>query len=250
MALIIEKKANISEPAPTGSHHAHCIRVIDLGQQFNVFDGKKKHKIMIVWELCKKNHDSENVEKVRSDGKPFIVAKRYTASLNEKSNFYADLSSWLGEEHCDIDKLDLHELLGKPCAVTVAHKTGKDGKVYSEVKSVNPPMFHGLQAPETTPKAFDLSEPDWELFAEFSDYTKDLIRKSPEYAALDLPANAPPPLAAETPKPSKMPLNDNLIKTLEGSLKTGTMTLEKLFESYEVTEEQRLHFESLVSATE
>ncbi|SSY81077.1 phage replication initiation protein, NGO0469 family [Alysiella crassa] len=242
MALIIQKTSSISEPAPSGLHHAHCIRVIDLGQQFNKFNGKKQHKIMIAWEI---------VGKTKSDGNPHIAAKTYTASLNEKAKFFQDLCGWYGDHH-DVDEFDFNELLGLPCAINITHKPSKDGtKTYAEVQSIAPPMEGiALPKPQTTPKAFDLSAPDWELFAEFSDYTKDLIRKSPEYAALDLPANAPPPLAAETPKPSKMPLNDNLIKMLGDSLKTGTMTLEKLFESYEVTEEQRLHFESLVSATE
>lgn len=241
MAYIIKKTAPVRTPAPEGTFQANCIRFIDLGTQTDTWQGKPKTKpkIMLIWELIGANRD---------DGTPHIVSEKYTASFGEKANLFQVLKSWFGAE-VDGEEFDLTQVVGKPCFINIAHSTSKDGsQVYANVQSVMAlPAGLTVAPPQSMPKAFELSNPDWELFAEFSDWTRDQIRKSPEYAALDLPANAPPPLAAETPKSSKMPLNDNLIKTLEGSLKTGAMTLEKLFESYEVTEEQRLHFESLLS---
>lgn len=241
MAYIIKKTAPVRTPAPEGTFQANCIRFIDLGTQTDTWQGKPKTKpkIMLIWELIGANRD---------DGTPHIVSEKYTASFGEKANLFQVLKSWFGAE-VDGEEFDLTQVVGKPCFINIAHSTSKDGsQVYANVQSVMAlPAGLTVAPPQSTPKAFELSNPDWELFAEFSDWTRDQIRKSPEYAALDLPADAPPPIKAETPKPAKMPLNDNLIKTLEGSVKTGAMTLEKLFESYEVTEEQRLHFESLLS---
>lgn len=236
MAIILRRKEFTLPPA--GLHHARIIRIIDLGTQIDTFQGTVKNnpKIMILFEY---------MHKKRADGTNEVISQDYTAVFGEKSNFQKAFQT-LDEDLFKKKEVDVATILGQACAITVIRKTSRNGKERAEVSSVSPPM-EGMPLLEavSTPKLFDLSEPDWDLFNEFGDWIKDKIRKSPEYAALDLPANAPPPLAAETPKTAKMPLNDNLIKTLEGSLKTGAMTLEKLFESYEVTEEQRLHFESL-----
>lgn len=249
MAYIIKKTAPVRTPAPEGTFQANCIRFIDLGTQTDTWQGKPKTKpkIMLIWELIGANRD---------DGTPHIVSEKYTASFTEKANLFQVLKSWFGAE-VDGEEFDLTQVVGKPCFINIAHSTSKDGsQVYANVQSVMAlPAGLTVAPPQSTPKAFELSNPDWELFAEFSDWTRDQIRKSPEYAALDLPENTPPPLAPETSaatKQAKMPINGNmgLIQILENSLKTGAMTLTQLFDLYEVSETERLHFESLVSATE
>lgn len=238
MALIVKKSAQIHTPPPAEPFNARCIRVIDLGTQFNKFNGKKQPKIMLVFELQ---------GAVREDGERYVIGKQYTASINEKSTLFNDLKGWGYEPS---DDFDLTALLGKACLINVAHSKDKkdSSKIYANIASIGK-AFGGddkVDEPHATPKAFDLSAPDWELFAEFSDWTRDTICKSPEYAALELPENAPPPIQSAEPTKQKMPLNPQLIEMLSGSLKSGAMTLEMLLTHYEVSEEQRLHFESLV----
>lgn len=241
MALIIKKTAPVHTPAPAGLHHAICIRLIDLGTQRDSYQGKAKqqHKIMLIWELVGANRD---------DGTPHIVAKKYTASLSQKAKLATDLQGWLGA--IEAEEFDLTQVLGKACAVNITHRVSKkdDTTVYADVQSVSPAMA-GFQIPEpqSTPKAFDLSAPDWALFAEFSDWTQTQIRQSPEYAELDLPENAPPPLKASEPAKPKMPLNEQIMGILSDSLKAGGTSIDFIMDNYEVTEEQRLHFESLMA---
>lgn len=241
MALIIKKTAPVHTPVPACLHHATCIRLIDLGTQRDNYQGKAKqqHKIMLIWELVGVNRD---------DGTPHIVAKKYTASLSPKAKLAADLQGWLGT--IETEEFDLTQVLGKSCAVNITHRISKkdNATVYADVQSVSPPMAgFPIPEPQSTPKAFDLSAPDWDLFAEFSDWTQTQIRQSPEYAALDLPENAPPPLKAAEPQKQKMPLNEQIIGLLSDSLKAGATTLSFIAENYEMTEEQRLHFESLTA---
>lgn len=240
MAYIVKKTAPVRQPAPAGTFQATCIRFIDLGTQADTWQGKPKikPKIMLIWELVGANRD---------DGTPHIIGKKYTASFGEKANLFQDLKSWLGDE-TNSEEFDLTSVLGRACFINIAHEKSKDGsQVYANVQSVMAlPIGLTVAPPQSTPKAFELSNPDWELFAEFSDWTRDTICKSPEYAALDLPENAPPPIKTTEPEKQKMTITPQLLEMLSGSLKSGAMTLEMLLTHYEVSEEQRLHFESLV----
>lgn len=241
MALLLKRPAGF-DPVPAGLHHATCIRIIDLGTQKSQFAGKVKiqPKIMLIWEIANPALRQEN-------GQPFIVAKRYTASLNDKATLKEHLKGWLGNAIVDAEEFDLTELLGKSCAVNVTHEPSKDGtKTYAEVASVSPPMAgFTVPAPQSTPAAFDLSEPDWALFAEFSEHTQHTIRKSPEYAALTLPPDAPPPIHTAAPD-IKMPVDDALMQTLLDNIRNGQTTVAQVLAmDYEFTEAQRLEIEAL-----
>lgn len=232
MAYIVTKSAPVRTPPPTGTLPATCIRFIDLGTQTDTWQGKTKikPKIMLIWEL---------IGTKRDDGTPHIISKKYTASFGEKSNLFQDLKNWLTDE-TNSEEFDVISVLGKSCFINIAHEKSKDSsQVYGKAQGILAlPAGYMVAPPQSTPKAFELSNPDWELFAEFSDYTKDLIRKSPEYAALDLPENAPPPIKAETPVKQKMQVTPQLLEMLSDNLKSGAMTLETLLENYELTEEQ------------
>ena len=233
MSLILKRRPVNFDPAPAGLHHATCIRVIELGTQKSIFSGKVKiqAKLMIIWELHGVNQEN---------GKPHIAAKHYTASLNEKANLVADINGWYGK-NINTDEFNLRDLLGKPCAINIAHKPSKDGtRMYAEVKSVSPPMSGAvIPEPQTKPAAFDLSEPDWALFSEFSDHTRDTIRKSPEYAQLDLPVDAPPPINEST-IPLEIPVNEELLTKLKENIQEGKMTFEEILSlGYALTDEQK-----------
>lgn len=117
-------------PAPEGTHQGVCVDVYDLGDvetQFGV-----KHKVEISWQI------SERME----NGKPFLVSKRYTASLHEKAALRHDLEAWRGKAFTEdeLDRFDLENLLSVNCLISVIHKKGSKGGTFANVTNVAPLM--------------------------------------------------------------------------------------------------------------
>jgi hypothetical protein len=91
---------------------------------------KQQHKVRIVWQID---------EAMPDDGKRFIVQKRYTLSLHEKSNLRKELEAWRGRSFTDeeLAGFDLEKLIGVNCFLNVVHTT-KDGKTYANIASIMP----------------------------------------------------------------------------------------------------------------
>lgn len=137
MALHAPVKSNDFTPAPAGVQAAVCCDVVDLGLQQTNWGAK--HQIWIVWLLSEIEPES---------GKPFLVTKRYTFSMHEKSNLFADVCSWLGlrmtpdqAERCDLEKM-----IGRPCLLNIMHNH-KDGSTYANVNTVMP-LPNGYPVPQ------------------------------------------------------------------------------------------------------
>lgn len=116
-------------PAPGGVHASVCCDVVDLGVLEVTYSGKtkKQHKVRILWQI----------EQSMEDGKPFIVQKRYTLSLHEKSSLRADLESWRSKPFSEdeLKGFDLENLIGVPALLNVVPEM-KNGTVYANVKSI------------------------------------------------------------------------------------------------------------------
>lgn len=169
--------------APTGTHIARCIRLIDLGTQHGEYQGQPntRNQVLITWELC---------NEMMEDGKPFIVSHFYTNSLNEKATLRAHLEAWRGRQFTEeeIKKFDLMNILGKPCMVTlIANEKGK-----SKVSTVTS-MPKGTKAPEPINKssAFWIEEWDQAAFDALPKGIKAIIEKSDEYKARSGNGKAP-----------------------------------------------------------
>lgn len=188
------------KPVPAGSHHASCIRIIDLGTQLTEFQNERKeqHKVLIQWEI----HADGDEELLMSDGRPFIVSKRYTASLHSKSQLSADLRSWRGRDFTpeELQAFDLRNILGKTCLLSIAHETSTDGqRTYANIASISNKMKSFVPPkPENAVFAFDLGVPDWEIFQSLHEKIREQIKKSPEYAELAKPVPPPPPVQRES----------------------------------------------------
>ncbi len=159
------------EPVAAGSHIAICDIVADIGlQPGSGLYPKPKRQVVIRWNI-----PAEQIE-YEKDGKkmsgPAVIAKRYTASMNEKANLRHDLESWRGKQFTDeqAEAFDVSAILGKPCMINVIHRD-KDGKTYANISGVGaipkgmdsktlissiPPVFYG---PDDTSKYLAL--PDW-----------------------------------------------------------------------------------------
>lgn len=129
MGLILSDKSGGNfQPAPAGTHRAVCVDVVDLGQVETQYGTKPM--LRLVWEI----------EERMDDGRPFIVSKRYTQSLNEKATLRHDLESWRGKPLTgdELAGFDTEKLIGAPALVNVMHRNGEAGKVWSNVTGIMP----------------------------------------------------------------------------------------------------------------
>lgn len=119
------------EPAPEGTHRAVCCDIVDKGMVPSTWMGKTRirHMALIKWQI----------DASMEDGRPFIVRRSYTASLDERSNLRKDLEGWAGKALTDVqaEALDLETLIGKNCLLQIIHRL-KDGRTYGNVAAITP----------------------------------------------------------------------------------------------------------------
>lgn len=183
---------NFEKPKP-GTYAAVCFKVVDLGVQEIVFQGKKKHmpKMIIGWEIDEK----------MKDGRPFVVNKLYTKSMAETANLRKDLESWRGKgfSEDEISLFNESKILGKGCLLTLVES--EDGK-YVNIKTVTG-LPKGMQAPDQINPNVVLSlHPDefnQSVFDGLHDKLKAKIMLSPEWAMLKGSAVAAPVSDEESP---------------------------------------------------
>lgn len=173
------------EPAPLGTHLAFCIAVLDLGTQPNEIY-KPFRKVMITWELP---------DELNSEGKPFTVSAFYRMSLNEKANLRHMLINWRGRDFTpqELEGFDPHNLLGKPCQVSITEKLTQKGEtrhVVSGVTAVPKRMASNLPPQVNTSVFFSLDDYSPQVFAGLSDKMREMIQKAPEWQALNVSAPA------------------------------------------------------------
>lgn len=190
MAIIAEKKegGNFQQVEP-GMYPARCYSMIEIGTIETEFNGEKKkaHKVAITWELPTETaifRDEKGPE-------PFVVSKRYTLSMHEKSTLRKDLESWRGKGYTEEEakRFDITKLLGQPCNLNVIHVPGKEaGKTYVQVASISPLMKGQVCPDQANPtKVLSYDSFEWEVFDGLSDYMKDLIRTSEEFIKMQEP---------------------------------------------------------------
>jgi hypothetical protein len=140
----VKVTGNVTRPAPQGVHQAVCVDVVDLGMVESNFNGEKKlqHKVKVVWQINELNEET---------GRRYVVSKRYTASLHEKSSLRKDLQSWRGRPFTpeELRGFDLDILIGLDpngsrvgreinCQINLVHKTLDDGRIFANVEALMP----------------------------------------------------------------------------------------------------------------
>ncbi|EMT8246002.1 hypothetical protein KLR49_002128, partial [Neisseria gonorrhoeae] len=125
-------------------------------------------------------------EMLMPDGRPYLISRRYTASLHSKSQLATDLKSWRGRDFTpeERDNFDLRNILGKPCLLSIAHQESSDGKTtYANISAISNKMkSYTPKQPDNAVFAFDLSDPDWANYGLLNEKLREQIAKSPEYA--------------------------------------------------------------------
>jgi len=168
------------QPEP-GSYAAVCYKLLDIGTQEGEYQGQKtvKRQVILGWEIDEKMQNGEHA------GKPFIVSKFYTQSLNEKATLRHDLAGWRGRDFTpeELAGFDAKSILGKPCMLTLTMSdkgkikvasVGKLPKSMMAPQQVNPSIFLSLEPGQFDQSAFDAQ----------TDKIKAIIMQSPEWARL------------------------------------------------------------------
>lgn len=192
MSFYIEDTPREFEICPAGMHLARCYSIVDLGTQKNEYMGEVKflRKIRISWEI---HGTDDNGQPIRmKDGRPFGVFDDYTYSWSAKSNLRVDLQSWRGKPFTEEEtrKFDLGKLLDQFCMLNIIEHKSKTGRIYANIKGVNPvPSVikqAGLPKGVNPTKLFYLREPNMEVFESLPQFVKNKIMSSPEWAKLNL----------------------------------------------------------------
>ena len=189
MGLTMKEEVSDFTPAPAGNHVGVCFAVIDIGTQHSeafIFDGKSipasdKPQIIIMWEL-----PHEQVE-IDGEMKPASVSCWYNAYFYDKSKLRLHLEAWRTRVFTpeELQGFNISALLNKPCMINVLHTEKGKAKV-----SGIAPMPKGMTAPEVTNTliSFDMDNYDQAVFDSLSEGIQNIIKKSPEWQALNQPA--------------------------------------------------------------
>ena len=164
------------QQAPAGTHSARCIKLIDLGTQKNEYQGDVsfKRQLIVSWELPNELMTGEH------EGKPFVVSKFYTYSMNEKATFRKDLQNWLGKQFTDEEAAvyNVNSILNQAFMLGVVLTEKGKAKVASVMG-----LPKGMVVPEAVNPIvfFSLDEFTEESYNALTDGLKAMIANSPEY---------------------------------------------------------------------
>jgi hypothetical protein len=176
MGLSVSDSGGSFELPPAGVHVVRCYRLIDLGTQSSNWQGKetRQPKVQLSWELLG--------DERMSDGRPFTISRRLTASLGEKATLRALLKSWRGRDFTpeELRKFDLKSIVGVYGLGNIVHEV-REGNTYANLASLMP-LPKGMPKPDAANanQIFDLSDPDNNVWETLSQKMQETILASPE----------------------------------------------------------------------
>lgn len=138
MPIIAKDAPKTIHLPPPQTYQAVCFDVWDLGNQLIPAQSgtpeKIQHKAIIAWELDERIQSEDEM-----NGKRYHQIRKYTLSLNDKSNLAKDLTGWRGRPFTPEEKkgFDIEALIGVNCLLGIIHKPGADGKVYANIASIS-----------------------------------------------------------------------------------------------------------------
>jgi len=175
-------------PCVAGNHVGVCYAVVDLGTQHSdafTWEGKAipestRPQVLIMWEI-----PAETVE-VDGEQKPAVISKFYNAFFNDKATLRQHLEAWRGRQFTEEELcgFNIMNVLGKACMINVVH----DAKGKAKIAGVAA-MPKGISAPKPTNPlvAIDFDEWNQEAFDSLSEGIQNIIKKSPEWQAMQEP---------------------------------------------------------------
>ena len=187
MAIIAESNGGSNyEPIEAGTYAARCYSMVYMGTLDESYQGQEKtlKKVRLTFELP----TELKVFKEENGEQPCVISKDFTLSMHEKAGLRKFLQNWRGKAFTEDEakKFDITVLLGKPCMLSVIHKTSeKNGKTYAEIGGVST-LMKGMAMLEQVNPNFEFSVLDWdtEKFEKLPQFLKDKVMKSQEYRAM------------------------------------------------------------------
>lgn len=119
-------------PHPEGIFPAVCVDVIDLGQEETEYQGEKRIRncVRVAFET----------EAKMDDGKPFFIAKKFTASLHQKAKLAEFIGKWRGRAVEMNESIDLGKLIGASCTLVISQNRNiETKKIYSGIDAISKP---------------------------------------------------------------------------------------------------------------
>src|SRR5687767_1695386 len=104
MGITVNASEKKFELPPQGMHQGVCVDVVDLGMVEDPKWQKTQHKCRVVFQLASK----------MEDGRPYIISRRFTVSLGEKSALRPFLETWRNKAFSaeELRSFDLDTLIG------------------------------------------------------------------------------------------------------------------------------------------
>lgn len=172
-----------------GAYPAICYAIVDVGEQYSVQFNNSSRKVIFMWEL-----PTEEIE-IDGEMKPRAISETYTLSLGEKAKLRAMLENWRGRSFTaeELKGFDLENVLGKPCMLSIIHKTKQDGTPFAAIASVSrtPKGMQVPGEPYNAPILLSLEDPDsLDRMQQLPEWIQNRIRESETYKDLTRPKDA------------------------------------------------------------
>lgn len=137
------------EPIPTGIQPAALVNIFNLGLQRNT-RGDMNPECVFLWELAGPR---------KKDGTPFLVTRRYTASLNEKANLRKHLRAWRTRDFTadELKHFDTERLINLNARLNLL-KVSRNGREWVDIDGLLPPEGNPTAYKPQTPRSFI---PEW-----------------------------------------------------------------------------------------
>lgn len=114
---------------------ARLVSIVDIGIHEGSYGAK--HQCVFTWELP---------TEIGEDGRPYVISRFYTLSLNEKANMRKDIESMKGkipveklEDPAFVDSM-FTKLLSTPCQLSISQYKNKEGYLRNGIEGVGKPM--------------------------------------------------------------------------------------------------------------
>lgn len=169
-----------------GSYLATIYSILEMGTQVNPVYNNESQKIRITFELP----TELKVFNPEKGEQPRVISQEYTLSISEKASLRKVVEACIpqalkvGEDGL-VDELDVEQLIGKNCLITIKHKESAKGAKYQIVENVTV-VPKGMQKAKQINETKILSFDNWneEVFNSLPQFIKDKITSSKEYKLL------------------------------------------------------------------
>ena len=171
-------------PLDAGTYPARLVQVVDMGLQPRSYKGEDKEpaqEIILSYEFSDEFMlDEDGEEQV---DKPRWLSETFSL-FNLESEKAKSTSRYKSLDPKGVHKGDFVALLGTPILVKVIQNPKPNGRVYSNVAGISPIRekdVNKLPALVNSPRVFDLSEPNMDVFNELPEWVRNRITTNLEF---------------------------------------------------------------------